>query len=342
MIKRTREIALEFAPIIDRMPGNHKDAHEKTCENDSATISHWRNIWLTNIRKNKETFGNFADHSCGQFWGEAKGRPAIIAGSGPSLKFTAPKLKDRPENMLLISCLHNFHFLEDLEANVDYYVSLDSGPITIEEVTEGGSQPAEYYWEKTKEKKLICFIGTDPALLSEWQGEIYFFNAAIPDETIMKEINDIERFGIHIESGGCVLGTCLFFAKGVLGSQISIFIGSDFSFSQEENSRFHAWDSKYDANHGICLKAVDIFGNATKTWQSYYNFKTWFDLVSERVPGFYINCTEGGILGAYRDGNISSIKQMWWEQMIDLFTLHRHKKEHCLNPSSDAMFSVYI
>ena len=339
---KSREIALEFQPYIMNPPIDPNKAHEQACANDQATMDHWEKTWLGNIKANKDRFGSFASMSAGSLWGTGAGKATIIAGSGPSLKYTAPKFKDRPEDMLLVSCLHNFHYLEDLEANVDYYVTLDAGPITVEEVTEGGSKSEEEYWELTAGRKLVAFIGTDPQLLERWKGEIYFFNAPIPSEKIMNAINDIEKFQVYIESGGTVFGTCMFFTKGILGSQTIIFTGADFSFSTEPKARFHAWDSKYDTDHGYCIKAVDIFGNAVKTWQSYYNFKLWFDLVAQRVPGFYINASEGGILGAYRDGNISAIKQMWYDDMIDMFTLHKHKKDHCSDPAIDKPIAVYI
>jgi hypothetical protein len=337
-----REIKVEFQPIISHPPISQQDAHSQSCSNDDATMAYWKNTWLTNIKKNKETYGSFAEHSAGILWGTAQQKPTIIAGSGPSLKYTAPKFKDRPDDMLLVSCLHNFHFLEDLDARVDYYVTLDAGPITIGEVSEGGKRSEEEYWDLTITKTLIAFIGTDPGLLSKWQGKILFYNAPIPSEEMMREIDSVEKFGVYIESGGCVLGTSMFFAKGILGSQTLIFTGADFSFSQEYNPRFHAWDSKYDTNQGECIKALDVFGNCVKTWRSYYGFKLWFDLVAQKVPGIYINASEGGILGAYREGNISAIKQMWYDDMIDLFSLHKHKKEHCLNPAIDKMFAVYI
>jgi hypothetical protein len=37
------------------------------------------------------------------------------------------------------------------------------------------------------------------------------------------------------------------------------------------------------------------------------NFKFWFDWVTMNVPGLWINCSEG-LLGAYREGNIRSMK----------------------------------
>ena len=342
MSNKVREITVEFAPVIQAAPVRQDKAFQQACSNDEATMAHWKNVWLTNISTNREISGSFAEHSAGSLWGSAGLRPVLIAGSGPSLKHSAPKFKDRPKDMLLVSCLHNFHYLEDLEANVDYYVTLDAGPITIGEVTEGGTKTEEEYWALTEYKTLVAFIGTDPGLIRKWRGKILFYNSPIPSQEIMDAIDAIEKFGVYIESGGCVLGTCMFFAKGILGAQTLIFTGADFSFSTEPSARFHAWDSKYDAEHGVCIKAINIFGNAVKTWQSYYNFKLWFDLVAQRVPGIYINCSEDGCLGAYREGNIAAIKQMWYDDMIELFTLHRHKEAHCKDPASTADFAVYI
>jgi hypothetical protein len=169
-------------------------------------------------------------------------------------------------------------------------------------------------------------------LLEKWQGQVLFYNAPVPDEKFLKEIGEIEKFYPYIESGGCVLGTSMFFAKGFLGSQTSIFVGADFSFSNEAKRRFHAWDSSYDKDIGQCVNAVDVFGNRAVTWLSYYNFKQWFEVVAQRVPGIYINATEGGILGAHRDGNIINIKQMWLDDVFAMFGLHKNKKGQATKP----------
>lgn len=331
-MSRIDEILLDFQPYIMSPPVSPETAHSNACKADGPTINHWRETWLRNIKQNKERFGSFKEKSVGLLYGEAEGKPCIIAGAGPSLKHSIHKLKDRPKDMLLISCLHNFHYMEDNEANVDYYVTLDAGPITIKEVCEGGTRSEEEYWDATAGKKLIAYVGSHPDLLSKWKGEIYFFNAPIPDEELTTKIAEIEPFHLYIESGGCVLGTCMFFAKGFLGTQVTIFIGADFSFSNTTKTQFHPWDSDYDKNIGNCIHAVDIFGNRVLTWMSYYNFKNFFEVVAQRVPGVYINATEGGILGAYREGNIIQIKQMWIDDVFDMFSLHRHKKDQALNP----------
>lgn len=329
---RTDNILLEFQPYIMEPPIKPEQAFSQAASADGPTISYWRDTWLRNIKANKETFGSFADKSAGKLFDSAMGQPSIIAGSGPSLKHTIGKLKDRPKCMKLISCLHNFHYMEEHNANVDYYCTLDAGPLTIKEVSEGSGKTEEECFAMSEGKTLIAYVGTQPELLKKWKGDIYFFNAPIPDENLNNEIAEIEPFSLFIESGGSVLGTCLMFSKGFLGSQVSIFVGADFSFSNTEKTMFHPWDSDYDKNIGVCLRTVDIFGNSTKTWASYYNFKLWTEVVVQRVPGIYINASEGGILGAHRDGNIIQIKQMWLDQVYDMFGLSRHKKDQALNP----------
>lgn len=334
-MQRVSEILLELAPYIDRAPMTHNQAHTQACSNDAATIDKWRDQWISQIKSNHSTYGTFAENSVGQLWSLFEGLPTVLVGSGPSLKRNAILLKEKPDCVKVISCLHNFHFMEDNQLPVDFYVTLDAGDITIKEVSEGGSKTEAEYWELTKDRKLLAFIGTHPELLKKWQGEVYFYNAPVPDVSFTKEVNSIEEFHIYIESGGNVLGACTLLSKGILGSSTSIFIGSDFAFSDEPTTKFHSWDSSYDKDIGQFIKVIDIWGKPVKTWQSYYNFKLWFDVLSERIPGFYINASEGGCLGAYRDGNIRAIKQSTLKDALDVYRVHTHKKEVCANPSID-------
>jgi hypothetical protein len=220
--------------------------------------------------------------------------------------------------------------MEDMGAHPDFYVSLDAGPVTIEEVSEGGSKSAEEYWAITKDRTLLAYIGTHPDLLAKWQGEIYFFNCPVPEASFMEELNKIEVFHTWVSSGGNVLGACLYIAKAILGASMVAFVGADFSFSYDK--KFHAWDSKYDKSLGYVIKAVDIFGNKVLSWQSYANFAACFNWVTLQVLGVYINCTEGGIFGAYAEGNLMSVKQMSLKDFIRMVNLHLEIKEQCLNP----------
>jgi hypothetical protein len=319
---RVAQILLEYQPFISQMPVAKDRLYAKACENDGATVEHWKKTWIANITANKKRFGSFHDHSVAKVFGKYKHGAAIIAGSGPSLKFNAAKLKDRRE-IPLISCLHNFHYFEELELAPEFYCSLDAGnDITTEEVTEGGTKDEQWYWDRTKERTLIAYIGTSPKLLEKWQGEILFFNSALPTHDLNQEIDAIESFKVYFSTGGNVLGACLYLTRAVLGCYTIIFTGADFSFGYPDCSekipvhRFHSWKSKYDSQMGQTVKVTDVFGNKVHTWPSYFNFKSYFDWFAANVPGSYINATEGGCLGAYDQGNIDKFKYMSLEEAM--------------------------
>jgi hypothetical protein len=307
-----------YQPTIARPPIPPKALYAQACSSDEITVNTWRQIWIDQVKANHKTHGPFAARGIGKLYKSLLHKPCIVAGSGPSLKTNIKELADR-KGLPLISCLHNYQFFEDNGVTPDYYVTLDAGPVTIEEVSEGGKKTPDEYWESTKNKKLLAFIGSHPQLLAKWKGEIYFFAAPIPDQKVMDEIHATEPFHSFVSSGGNVLGASFYIAKAIMGANPIIFIGADFSFAY--NNKFHAWDSKYDLNLGEIKRATDVFGNSVKTWHSYYNFKCWFDSRCCSVPGQYINATEGGILGAYPEGNIEAIKQMALSDVIRTYSL---------------------
>lgn len=326
------EILLEYQEICERPFVQPKALYRQACSNDEVTINHWRDIWLGNIRANRERFGSFKDLGIGEYWGAYQGQPCIVAGSGPSLSKNIHLLKER-RGINLVSCLHNFHFMEDSGADPDIYVSLDAGDITLEELYEGGKHDKEYYLEKSKGRTLFAYIGSSPKLLEAWRGEIRFFACPVPDKTYCEEVDAIEKFHTVVSNGGNVLGACLYIAKGILGCNPIIYIGADFSFSYLH--KFHGWDSKYDANLGAVVHMTDVFGNRVKSWQSYANFKSWFDYIAMTVPGIYLNCTEGGCLGSYPEGNIPQIRQMDLSECLDMYNMNKHLKNMCDNPETD-------
>ncbi len=332
---KTREIICDYQQYIDAPPQgvSQKSLYGQACANDEQTVHNWRPIWLKNYTTNSKRFGPFKDKGLGQLHGAHRNLPAVVIGSGPSLKENAHELKDLPAGIPVLSCLHNFHFLEDLGVRVDYYVSLDAGEVTISEVSEGGTRTPEQYWELTKDRTLLCYAGTDPGLLEKWQGKVYFFNCRIPDESLSKELNAVEVFNTVVSSGGNVLGAATYIAKGIFGCNPLVFMGADFSFSYKH--KFHGWDSKYDKNIGNCVSMTDVFGNRVLSWQSYSNFKSWFDWLSMAVPGVYINCTEGGTFGAYPGGNIRSVMQMTIRQFITMQTVCDELTDVCANPETD-------
>ncbi len=328
---KTAEIICEYQPYIDRLPVARETLYGQASSNDKATVTSWKSTWVKNVAANHAAHGPFKDRGLGKLFGKHKYLPAIVVGSGPSLKDNAKGLVG-VQGIPIISCLHNFHFLEDLGVKVDYYVTLDAGPVTIEEVAEGGSKSSDDYWAMTKGKTLIAYIGTDPGLLAKWQGEVYFFNAPIPDEEVSKSVDDLEVFRTYVSSGGNVFGASLYIAKAFLGCSTVALMGANFSFSYMD--KFHGWDSKYDANVGAYIRMTDVYGHTVKSWQSYANFKSWFDWVAETVPGVWVNCTEGGTWGAYPDGNLRSIRQMDLADFLRMLNISEELREQCEHPES--------
>lgn len=328
---KKKEVVLEYVNYIQSSPVGAQNLYSTACGNDGPTINKWRDIWLKNIKANKAKFGSFADKSIGKLYNSQRYKPVIVAGSGPSLASNGHELAARGD-ICLVSCLHNFHFFEDRDVKVDYYVTLDAGEVTIEEVSEGGSKTEEEYWEITKDRTLLAYIGTSPKLLEKWRGEVLFYNAPQPDPVLDAQIDEVEKFSTYVSSGGNVLGASVYIAKAIMGANPIAFVGADFSFSYDK--KFHGWDSKYDINLGTVMRSVDVFGNKVLTWPSYHGFKCYFDWMAETVPGIYINCTEGGTFGAYNEGNIMSVRQMDLQDFFGMYHLNDVVKENALDPQN--------
>lgn len=324
------ELVLEYSNYILSPPVPPKQLWATAAQSDEITIDVMGDLWINNFKANHAKYGPFKDKSVGKLWGTARNQPMICIGSGPSLKKNGAELKDT-HGIKTISCLHNFHFFEDRDVKIDYYVSLDAQDVVLEEVYEGGEHEPDWYWERTKGKMLLAYAGSPPKLLEKWQGDVLFFNCPVPDVRVDPKIDEIEKFYTYVAPGGNVLGACVYIAKAIMGCNPVAFMGADFCFSYDK--KFHGWDSKYDKSIGNVLTSVDVFGNRVLTWGSYHGFKCYFDYVAQQVPGIYINCTEGGTLGAYRDGNLISIMQMDLCDFFNMYKLSDELKEPSLDPA---------
>ncbi len=326
---RKVEIELEYQLLIPGPPVQPRELYQASCSNDQVTVDTWSKTWVDNIKANRARVGDFAESGVGKLFGAFQNRACVIAGSGPSLKVNGAQLAER-RGLPLISCLHNFHFFEDRGVRPDFYVSLDAGEVVLEEVAEGGALTPDEYWARTKDHTLVAYVGSHPKLAELWQGKIYWFNAGLPHGPVKDAADAAAGFHTMLGSGGNVLGACLYLAKGILGCPMVAFIGADFSFGYD--NKFHAWDSKYDGKLGQCMRVSDIYGVKRNTWQSYHNFKCWFEYIATTVPGVYVNCTEGGILGAYDSGNISQFKYMDLSQFLEMVSMNEHVRSQCEKP----------
>jgi hypothetical protein len=185
--KTTVQMKLTFQNTIDFPPVPKNDLHGMSTRNDAVTVEAWRKTWLDQLKKNVEKY-DVANNSTISESGKFSCRPVICAGSGPSLKKNVKVLASlKPDGIGLVSCLHNFAFFLDNGVKTDYFVTLDAGPITIPELSQGGKQPEEYYWEATKDYTLIASLVSHTDLVSRWKGKILWFDAPVPDEAYTKE-----------------------------------------------------------------------------------------------------------------------------------------------------------
>ena len=324
MALKTITIDLRYQNYIPGPPSTETQMYAQACGNDKITMDSWKETWLKNIKSSHKRFGSFCDNGCQGLAGLYKHRPVIIAGSGSSLKKNAHLLVEAQKMGIgIVSCLHNFGFLVDLGVKPDdvYFLSLDAGDIVVPEMAEGGKENLEFYSEKSKDYTLLSYVGSPPKLFDTWKGKVRLFNCPVSDPDVMILTNtlavmdgtikepQLEKFGSYVSTGGNALGASMYFAKAVMGGNPIIFVGADFSFGWEK--KFHSWDSPYDKQCTGVMYWPDVYGIKVPTWNSYFNFKTWFETVATwRAPGYYINATEGGILGSYPDGNIMQIQQM--------------------------------
>ena len=284
--------------------------YQNAISNDTITIDSWRDQWLWQARSNEEKY-KCSENTVMSEHNKFKNKPGIIAGSGPSLKKNALELKNRGD-IPLVSCCHNYGFFHDNDIHPDYYVQLDAGHIVIDELAQGGKKDAQYYWDSTKDSTLIASVVCNPQFIEKWQGKILWFNTIIPDVDLFAELKKACPNNVYFQTGGNALGTCYYMSRAVLGCTPSVFIGADFSFSY--NQKFHPFESHYDQKFQGVMPKTDVYGNRVATWPSYANFADWFLYQSMggkgNNPTFFINCTEGGILGATPNGNVNTIKQM--------------------------------
>jgi len=321
-------VRLQFQKPIEP-PVSKPDLQKQYSSGDEVTVNSWFDEWKYNKKENLKRFKIF-DRSVSSENGKFAYKPVIIAGSGPSLKKNAHLLKDRGE-IGLVSCLHNFGFFEDLGVKPDYYMNLDAGNITLWEVSQGGTKTEEEYWEATKDHTLVTALHCNPSMHDKWRGKILWYDTALQgfNEGLYEEFPALKDFRTVFQTGGNTLGACHYMAKAILGTASLIFVGADFAFSYDR--KFHPFDSPYDAKFDGLIPATDVFGNRVFTWPSYYGFKTWFEYIamggSAGTPGTYTNCTEGGILGAYPQGNIFPIRQRALLEVMVECGLHKKLPE---------------
>jgi len=326
------EMVLRLSPYIDGIPNGKESAWKAATNCDELTIKSWEKQWVDQTAANSKNY-DFVKNSAFNAHMACYGKPVILMGAGPSLKKNWKELVGDGDKSIgrkdlkIVAGVHNFPFCEDrnLMTSDDYYIVLDAGDITIREMSEGGSHDPDWYWDRTKDRTLIAYHGTHPGFIAKWKGPVLWYTTPYASLALAVEISkyvDISKTpGFNV--GGNVMGAAMYFARAVLGCSIPVFIGMDLCFSYDH--KFHAWDSQYDAKFSGVMPWIDIYGNRVWTWGSYFGFKNWFDYMACGGSGnnahLWINATEGGIMGAYHEGNIRQIIQIDLKTVLHMFNM---------------------
>jgi len=303
---------LMFQGYTDHPPVPAESLYQTSTKNDRVTIDHWFDTWLKHIRINNEMY-SIAENSAISEHSKYMYRPGIIAGSGPSLKKNVDILaKEKPDEIPLTSCLHNYAYFRDHNVHTEYWINLDAGPITIDEFSQGGTKPEQYYWDSTEDQTLVACCVSNPDLIKRWKGRILWFASPVPDKRYQEKFDKITKLNLYYNLGGNALGACLYHTRAILGTMPIVFIGADFAF--DYTHKFHSFDTPYDKQFQGVVPCTDIFGNRVFTWPSYRGFANWFMYQAMGGVGKHpiqvINCTEGGIFGSFPTGNIRQVQQM--------------------------------
>jgi len=326
------EMNLRLSPYIDGIPLGKEVAWKNATRNDEVTIKSWDKQWIEQTKLNSTDY-DFTANSAMQEHGKCALQPVILMGAGPSLERNWKDLIGDGKNCFgrrnikIVTNVHNFPFCEDrgLMTSDDYYMVLDAGDVCIKEMHEGGAQNPEWYWKHTEGRTLVAYHGTHPDFIRKWRGKILWFTtpcASIELAQEMMKLVDISKVpGFNV--GGNVMGAALYFSRAVLGCSIPIFMGMDLCFSYDQ--KFHPWDCWYNKSFSGVMPWTDIWGNRVWTWQSYFGFKNWFDYMVCGGTGnnaqLWINATEGGIMGAYPEGNLRQIIQIDLKTVLHMFNM---------------------
>jgi len=355
---------LSRRPLIDCVQDEEEKKHwgKVYDKSNSITVYSWRNDWLQNIKDNLKHFGYFhRDNAVKVFHGELANQPAILVGAGPSLELNIKYLAlAKEKGIKIIAGHHGLMYMarEDIKIKPDFVLTLDSG-----------SRWDDYYaFDKFdySDVPLLADMTCNTNQLKQWKGPVFFYKSAYPDNIVSKHFKmEVDRligeneYPSMMEVGGHAMGAAMAIAKGILTANQILFVGCDYCFNPF-SGKFYPFDHEIDKEVDSVLpngtkirkkatpnpegQCVDIFGNAVHSTTAYLGFKNVMDLairinkataMSQNQELDFINCSEGGILGALDGGNSKWMQYMRLEDGIHYAAQKRDKLKQLMKSKED-------
>lgn len=272
--------------------------------------------WLPTLKANRK-FTKQYGWACEAFQGSGKDKATVVMGASPAINKQIPQIKalSHDPDFILIAVSSLMKLLCENDIKPKFVFIAEVREVVLEwfkGVTE----------EWMQDVTLIVDTHTNPKVMDVWKGDVKFLATYSAVKNLDKKtkrwmfpVNGIDAF---FPALGAQHGSATAFSSLVLESPVTIFVGSEFGFpSADPKDRYYANrdDSK---DHFERWPHTDIYGGVAYTTfvllQNKYVLEDWCG----KMPGYFFNATEAGILGV--DGCGEKAKHLPWIHQFHLNT----------------------
>lgn len=292
--------------------GQNKDWSDFNGLISDNTGSHYKDLWLKNLKANKERVKE-RGWAAEQLQDLHGGKAGVLLGASPAIKRQVDYLRQLQydPDFVFIGITSGLKWLLDNGIKPKYCMIADADPKMMR------------FWEgldmaKTKGVTLIANVLTAPEMLDAWQGDIKFLaiytTIAEMDKEYMKLYHPVNGCGVLFAALCSQYNTGAAVAFTIFGCRTLIFVGNELSFPSKDSAKDKYYADRDDVKDSWLRKPhPDIYGNVAYTTYMFMALKLSLEDFLGRISGMgvFINATEAGIFGVTaRYGNVSWISQM--------------------------------
>ncbi len=262
------------------------------------TLAKLKDLWEANIVENKP----YIKKDVSLLWNDFKRTDGCLVAAGNSLEKSLMELKERGRSSFQTEiCVVDMaaKYLLDNNIKPDYVICC-----------EGRTEAIKMFDFDSSDTILICDVATNPEIVKNWKGDIYFFiinNSCIDldnnNETFIDRHRSLSGITTSLVVGGNVGSAGLSFLLSVRNCRKVYLYGHDFSWLkdgdfycggiQKEMAKKRIETEKKAAT---LYEQKDMFGNDVYTNMSLITFCDWYKTVMKMYPDVIRNHTGAGLL----------------------------------------------
>jgi hypothetical protein len=259
------------------------------------TGAFYKDLWLKNARANRKLVKQ-CGWCCKDLQDAHVGKTAVLLGASPAIQKQVDKLRSlrMDPDFVFIGLSSGVSFLLKNDLIPHYMMIADADPAMLR------------FWKdedlsKFRGTTLIANICVDPEMLSLWPGPIKFiaYNSSERklDKKLKKWFAPINGVGHFFYSLSCQFNCAAALAYLVFRCAIQIYVGCELGFKDRETPYYAGRkDLKDDWERAA---HIDIYGNIAYTTRVLFSLKLALEDFLGKLSGdgWFLNCTEAGILG---------------------------------------------